>query len=64
VRDAPWFAKQGVDWDALGAVMTDEMPVPQEARDALAAAMAAPQQVADVQGIAPYAGDRKWFEGF
>jgi hypothetical protein len=64
VRDAPWFAAQGVDWDALGAVMTDEVPVPEEARAALAAALAAPHAVDDVQGVAAYTGDRKWFEGF
>ena len=64
VRDAPWFTASGVDWDALGAVMTDEVPVPEEARAALAAALKAPPHVDDVIGVTPYAGDRKWFEGF
>ncbi len=67
VRAAPWFAAGApgaVNWDKLCAVMTDEVPVPAEARAALDAALAAPPHVDDVQGVAAYAGDRAWFAEF
>jgi hypothetical protein len=64
VRASAWFTDGGVNWDALGAVMSDEVPVPPEARAQLDAALAAGAAVEDVQGVTAYTGDKAWFADF
>jgi CRP-like cAMP-binding protein len=64
LRASPWFAAGGVDWDALCAVMTDEVPVPPEAKAQLDAARAAGAASDDMHGVSAYTGDRGWFADF